>query len=226
MEKRYIISDASEKTGLEAHVLRYWEEELGINIPRNEMGHRYYLDKHIELFRQVKALKEQGISLKAIKNIVTEDMQVNKEETSNAINDMSKTVSEGMVRAVPDGNACRKYSDDKTQAGDLIMFRKRENQKESQRPAMEDRLSQFEKIIGNIVAAALRENNAYMEENLAAGISNRVIKEMDYQFRIKDEAEEERYKKFDEMLRNNINNSLNKGKSKDEKKKRHLFGRK
>ena len=56
MERRYIISDASEKTGLEAHVLRYWEEELGINIPRNEMGHRYYLDEHIELFRQVKEI--------------------------------------------------------------------------------------------------------------------------------------------------------------------------
>ncbi|MBU5469227.1 helix-turn-helix domain-containing protein [Falcatimonas sp. MSJ-15] len=222
MERRYIISDASEKTGLEAHVLRYWEEELGINIPRNEMGHRYYLDEHIELFRQVKALKEQGISLKAIKNIVTDDMRINKNEASSK-KDAQKAVTEDMARAVPDGNTCRKYDGDKTQAGDLIMFRKREPVKESQSPIMEDRLSQFEKIIGNIVATALRENNNYIEENLSAGISNRVIKEMDYLFRIKDEAEEERYKKFDEMLRNNINNNLVKGKDKDEKKHRRFF---
>ena len=222
MERRYIISDASEKTGLEAHVLRYWEEELGINIPRNEMGHRYYLDEHIELFRQVKALKEQGISLKAIKNIVTDDMRINKNEASSK-KDAQKAVTEDMARAVPDGNTCRKYDGDKTQAGDLIMFRKREPVKESQSPIMEDRLSQFEKIIGNIVATALRENNNYIEENLSAGISNRVIKEMDYLFRIKDEAEEERYKKFDEMLRNNINNNLVKSKDKDEKKRRRFF---
>ena len=36
-EKRYIISDASKMLNVESHVLRYWEEELEIKIPRNEM---------------------------------------------------------------------------------------------------------------------------------------------------------------------------------------------
>ena len=36
----YLISDASRKVDVESHVLRYWEEELEMNIPRNEMGHR------------------------------------------------------------------------------------------------------------------------------------------------------------------------------------------
>ena len=39
--KRYIISEASAKTGLEPHVLRDWEDELGIEIERKEVGHRY-----------------------------------------------------------------------------------------------------------------------------------------------------------------------------------------
>ena len=47
MEKRYFITDASKMVDVEAHVLRYWEEELMINIPRNEMGHRYYTDFHV-----------------------------------------------------------------------------------------------------------------------------------------------------------------------------------
>ena len=39
MEKvRYMISDAASMAGVETHVLRYWEEELGMVIPRNEMG--------------------------------------------------------------------------------------------------------------------------------------------------------------------------------------------
>ena len=47
--KRYLISEASAMTGLEAHVLRYWEEELGLLIPRNELGHRYYTEEHLNI---------------------------------------------------------------------------------------------------------------------------------------------------------------------------------
>ena len=67
-EIHYLISDASKKVDVESHVLRYWEEELELEIPRNEMGHRYYTEFHIRLFRQIKELKEKGYQLKAIKN--------------------------------------------------------------------------------------------------------------------------------------------------------------
>ena len=53
MEKRYIISEAAKLVDVEAHVLRYWEDELEIEIPRNEMGHRYYTDKLIALFKEI-----------------------------------------------------------------------------------------------------------------------------------------------------------------------------
>ena len=33
-ETRYIISDAARMINVEPHVLRYWEEELAIEIPR------------------------------------------------------------------------------------------------------------------------------------------------------------------------------------------------
>ena len=35
-DTHYLISDASRKVDVESHVLRYWEEELEMNIPRNE----------------------------------------------------------------------------------------------------------------------------------------------------------------------------------------------
>ena len=53
-EACYLISDAARKVDAPSHVLRYWEEELEMVIPRNEMGHRYYTDMHIRIFRQVK----------------------------------------------------------------------------------------------------------------------------------------------------------------------------
>ena len=67
-EVHYLISDASKKVDVESHVLRYWEDELELDVPRNDMGHRYYTEYHIRLFRQIKELKEKGYQLKAIKN--------------------------------------------------------------------------------------------------------------------------------------------------------------
>jgi len=67
-EVRYLISDAAKQVDVETHVLRYWEDELELQIPRNEMGHRYYTDYYVRLFRQIKDLKEKGYQLKAIKN--------------------------------------------------------------------------------------------------------------------------------------------------------------
>ena len=60
-EKRYIISETSAKTGLEAHVLRYWEEELDLKIPRNEMGHRYYTKENLQQFEQIRKMMQSYI---------------------------------------------------------------------------------------------------------------------------------------------------------------------
>lgn len=82
-EKRYIISDASKLIEVESHVLRYWEEELEIDIPRNEMGHRYYTDYYIELFKRVKELKDGGFQLKAIKMLIPELTNMNTRENES-----------------------------------------------------------------------------------------------------------------------------------------------
>ena len=65
-----MISDAANIVNVESHVLRYWEDELELSIPRNEMGHRYYTKENIQEFQRIKELKEQGYQLKAIRMIV------------------------------------------------------------------------------------------------------------------------------------------------------------
>lgn len=74
-EKRYIISEVAERTGIETHVLRYWEDELNLDIPRNKMGHRYYTEEQVELFKQIKELKDSGFQLKAVKAVLDGQMQ-------------------------------------------------------------------------------------------------------------------------------------------------------
>ena len=55
MEKvRYMISDAANIVNVESHVLRYWEDELELNVPRNELGHRYYTKENIQEFQRIK----------------------------------------------------------------------------------------------------------------------------------------------------------------------------
>ncbi len=63
----YSVSEAVQLTGVPSHVLRYWEEELQIEIRRTSQGHRVYSERDVEIFRRVKDLKEKGIQLKAIR---------------------------------------------------------------------------------------------------------------------------------------------------------------
>ena len=69
-EVRYMISEASKRVNVEAHVMRHWEEELGLNIGRTEMGHRYYTEEDVRLFNCIKELKEQGMLLKELKALI------------------------------------------------------------------------------------------------------------------------------------------------------------
>ena len=52
--KRYRISEMAKEVGVENHVLRDWEAELGLEINRNEMGHRYYTHEDVELYKKIK----------------------------------------------------------------------------------------------------------------------------------------------------------------------------
>ena len=70
VDKQYSISEAAEITDYPPHVLRYYEKEFELEIPRNESNHRYYTYKEIELFQYIKSLQEQGFSNKQIKLIM------------------------------------------------------------------------------------------------------------------------------------------------------------
>lgn len=68
--KRYRISEMAKEVGVENHVLRYWEEELELEIKRNEMGHRYYTPEDVRLYKKIKEWKDGGVQLKGIKNLL------------------------------------------------------------------------------------------------------------------------------------------------------------
>lgn len=67
----YTISEVSELTGYAPHVLRYYEKEFEIEVPRTESNHRYYTIKEIELIQYIKLLQDKGFSNKQIKIIIS-----------------------------------------------------------------------------------------------------------------------------------------------------------
>ena len=182
--RRYMISDAAKLIDVETHVLRYWEEELDIQIPRNEMGHRYYTDYYIQSFRKIKELKDQGFLLKAIKIALPEIMDGRGE---NALSCLPEKSNEEMN--LPKAT----------------------------------KVEQFQMILGNVVAEALQTNNKIIIDEISKNTSDMVIKEMDYLLRLKEEREEERFKKFDEMVRG-LQQDNKKNAVKNNDKKRRFFG--
>lgn len=136
---RYMISDAANLVNVEAHVLRYWEEELDLEIPRNEMGHRYYTKENIQQFLKIKELKEQGYQLKAIKMVVH-----NGKNPEEATREMVSTVAANHIVNRP------------VQAGAAKQNAKVEPVEYT---SAEDKMAQFRQLMSGIVKEALAENN-------------------------------------------------------------------
>ena len=68
----YTIKDAAKQVNVETHVLRYWEEELGLSVGRNAQGHRFYTKEDVELLDRIKNWKDQGMQLKAIRIMLSD----------------------------------------------------------------------------------------------------------------------------------------------------------
>lgn len=97
----YTISEVSEITGYAPHVLRYYEKEFDIDVPRTESNHRYYTNKEIELIKYIKLLQEKGFSNKQIKLIISSPELVvsNSSETSLEVvnNDLSRELDASSI---------------------------------------------------------------------------------------------------------------------------------
>ena len=203
MEKvRYMISDAADMVHVETHVLRYWEDELELDIPRNEMGHRYYTRENIKEFQKIKELKEQGYQLRAIRMILHNGKlePVKDEENDWYVNTMDEENS--MIGCMP-----------------LISKQQRQ---EPSKLSPEDRMAQFRELMSEIVGQAISQNNEALSETIGKDVQERVLKEMNYLMREQDAVQEERYRKLDAAIRGSFKRKpfFSKREKKEEQKKK------
>ena len=171
-EKRYLISDAAKAVQAEPHVLRYWEEELELPIQRTELGHRYYTEEDIQTFQNIKELKERGFQLKAIKVLLPE-LKKRKGDPSDDLAELEqKIVSQGKEQL-------------ETNITLLPL-----------NPDL-DKFQQFEEIMTSLFRQTLKENNEELENR----ISDSVLQGMDMRIQMREEKEEERFRRLDETIR-------------------------
>ena len=198
-EIRYMISDAARQAGVEAHVLRSWEEELDIKVGRTELGHRYYTDKTIYIMKKVKELRDKGFQLKAIKVLIPEIQKKAEEiteiaEEKNAVMKDTATKTEKAEHTEKtDSDANLKDSTQEVPKPQTIL------------PFVDslDNLEKFQDIVGDIMKRALQENNVELEikEGWVQAQGGSVLKEMEILMKIQEKREEERYRNLDETIR-------------------------
>lgn len=221
-EIHYLISDASKKVDVEAHVLRYWEEELELSIPRNDMGHRYYTDFHIRLFKQVKMLKEKGYQLKAIKAALAKSLESegkviipNEVLEEDVIAALKKTGlgDQDMRDQEEKGKETNQSAEDDLEEGQASDEEptEEENEKGTEITALKEggveaildgeKMEQFQMVMNHIIGRAMEENSEKLSQDISYLVHDKFMKEMDYFMRVADEKEEERFKQLDDLIR-------------------------
>ncbi len=155
MENRtYLVSEAEKLTGEKAHVLRYWEDELGMAIHRNSLGHRYYTAQDIQIFLGIRELKKKGLHLKAIRELMpklleaTAGLKVLPEETGEMESEKNPPngeeplaegeVPEVVVDLLPEREA--------EQLADTVM-----------RQSEEERQTEFYRVLGRLLDQMIRQ---------------------------------------------------------------------
>ena len=235
MEKvRYMISDAANIVHVESHVLRYWEDELELNIPRNEMGHRYYTKENIAEFQRIKELKEQGYQLKAIRMIVHNGpIEGLTAEAPIPVGQAPR--SAGAAAAIP--QPVQPVAAQPAAVAQPVQQSMQQSVQPVQPAAPQqlpvkttaespqsilnntDKMAQFTELMTEIVGKALAANNEELGQSISEEVGKQVIKEMNYLMREREEAEEDRFRRLDAAIRGNI-------RKKDEQKEKKLWKKK
>lgn len=185
-EKRYMISEVKKLVGVESHALRYWEEELNLSIPRNEMGHRYYTDEHIKELLTIKKLKEQGFQLRAIKLVLENKLDLTSLDEAGM--DKLREELNAQCMAAADAPVAMARKEDGMPSNVTVMPVSRTGTVN----VVPDKMVQFRTIMKDIMKEAVEESSE--------GMTNKMIKQMDYMFRMQDEQTEERFKRLEAVI--------------------------
>lgn len=196
-EVRFMISEAAKQVDVESHVLRYWEEELGLTIGRTEMGHRYYTKDDIQLFCCIKKLKDEGMLLRDLKPLIPE-LKETRLKLKTASPD---TAASSGITALPAETAA--------ESGDVVI------------PL--NTIEQMRSLVGDVFREVLTENNDVLKKDISSTVTTDVMHEMDFLLQAKDRQQEEHFRKLDALIRQQQANRKESAKANPIMKLRKIF---
>lgn len=92
MREEYSIKEISEITGFKPHVIRFYEKEFQLNIPRNESNRRIFTYQELEKLQYIKSLKEKGLTNRQIKQVLeSPEIIINAVDDSFCTNEIATT---------------------------------------------------------------------------------------------------------------------------------------
>lgn len=208
-EVRFMISEAAKKVHVESHVLRYWEEELGLSIGRTEMGHRYYTEDDIQLFCCIKRLKDEGMLLRDLKLLIP---QLN--ETRNRLRQADKvsekTTAKSAVKALADAaakpvtNAAAPAGTNPVPTPDSVEKSSAALPSAAVTPdeiITRTQLEQVRSLLGDVLSEVVTDNNSTLTDQISKTVTSDILREMDDLFQAKERREEEHFRKLDSLIR-------------------------
>ena len=217
IQQMYTIKEAAKELGVEAHALRYWEEELNLTIDRNAQGRRVYTEENIQLIRDMMGWKEQGLQLKSIKEMIhgkatDKGLSGSRDElTGHRIIVYRPKEMNGLA-------APKQLMSEEVMSGQaMVEYDATSVEKAEKARRLQELLKQF-------ISESIRESN----EELLQAMKEGLLKELDYQFRLQEEREEEREKvrieKEDEHFKR-LDENLRSAMEKRGRKKKKVFGK-
>lgn len=197
--KYYQITDAAKKVNVESHVLRYWEDELQLPIERNKQGHRLYTDEDLSRFLYIKELKKEGLQLRAIRTKV----HLRDEQRALGLEGMREDPDEGDI-AERAPMPAREHLPERNPMPTREHLPEKKNAAAQRQQLDEDKSRKAAKLcmmLQQMVSTAVRRENEELMIEIKKGVAETVAKEMNYQFSLQEQRDEEHYKKLDEILR-------------------------
>lgn len=194
-EEQYTISEVSKLLRIEQNNLRTMERQLGLPIPRNEGNRRYYRSEEVQLLKEILTLRGEGFQLRMIKLLLPRLPEIMQLESSER-----RRLRQQMKRILNDSAEAEELQETED-------AQEEEEQREERPCPLEQQEVEIPEISAGYAkfSAAMTElmknNNRALLEEMDERIANRIMKEMNYLFRERENMEEERYRKLDRTIR-------------------------
>lgn len=206
-EEQYTISEVSKLLRIEQNNLRTMERQLELPIPRNEGNRRYYRSEEVQLLKEIQTLRGEGFQLRMIKLLLPrlpEIMQLESSERRRLRQQMKRILSDSAE--TEELQETGEQQEEERQEEERQEEERQERQEERSctlKPLKEENpeISAGYAKFSAAMTELMKSNNRALLEEMDERIANRIMKEMNYLFRERENIEEERYRKLDRTIR-------------------------